>query len=850
MLVEFLSVIVCLIFRAKWIRSILSSVEQRMCRQTVMRSNTCGVCLKLKGLFKLHLRLYHNITSNKNCAIAKVSTKRKSHLVRVRTVEEKPLISSLWSGSDSELNSTQPKLEHDAELSHTHQCADPAVVALDIKLERDEAAGGENNEDAVEEVFDQVTADLLANTDAVSDVVSADLQTVTQVVSDEVCSVSSDYATSWKQRAADQVEGQITARFIYRNRALEISKKASSIRHVEGKHYDHALEPCAKCGRTFRKIASKNSHICRPAANASSGVDLQQHYVAVSAADGRRFQCNSCSKSFRYKARMQQHVTSQHVQMHSTVRCDKCGRSYKHATYLRRHICKAEKLKQTTKSADAGRKAPIVSTTLGVFKKSGRLKHQVISAKHALRALGARQLPAGTALQETAPSIAPPVASNSTEQHARRPRGRPKRTATLGRRQPKRATESTKTASKPSRVAKKKAKKKMYIKRTSRDYEPRWASEAELSLLDLDLDDTDVNQRQAKRDRYDCDFEPDAIAASDVTDASDSEVESGGGGGGGRKKRRSGFQRGRYSRSLYDYTSHYRRERLPSSKTKTLFSCQHCFFTTNMLYQMKHHIMADHLQVAFYVCKFCTRSFELERQLASHCCRWKRLALDKADGRALSDDQLLALLEPQEKRDFTGTATTPLDKKPHAPSRNTTVAESMMSDMTAGHAIKRFVCDTCGRRFSSNRDLQEHNNRHAGVKPFLCYVCGQAYYSSVSLHAHIKLAHFYEERKFVCQHCPKKFTTQKKLETHQDTHTGNKPHRCEHCGRGFADTSNLKCHIRIHTGEKPYVCTHCGYRCIQATALKKHIQCRHGGGARSAPSMTSSSSVTATRVPT
>ncbi|XP_060520870.1 zinc finger protein 91-like [Cylas formicarius] len=87
---------------------------------------------------------------------------------------------------------------------------------------------------------------------------------------------------------------------------------------------------------------------------------------------------------------------------------------------------------------------------------------------------------------------------------------------------------------------------------------------------------------------------------------------------------------------------------------------------------------------------------------------------------------------------------------------------------------KIYLCDTCGKEFSSKYRLERHiRATHEGVKPY------------------------------VCQFCRRSFTGKDTMKKHERIHTGEKPYSCEYCGKRFRQNGPFKVHLRIHTGERP-----------------------------------------------
>ena len=86
-----------------------------------------------------------------------------------------------------------------------------------------------------------------------------------------------------------------------------------------------------------------------------------------------------------------------------------------------------------------------------------------------------------------------------------------------------------------------------------------------------------------------------------------------------------------------------------------------------------------------------------------------------------------------------------------------------------------FLCDQCPKVFSTKRDLEIHLKRHTGES---CEV-------------------------FSCDQCPKAFSTKKDLENHLRRHTCEscEVFSCDQCPKVFSLKNDLEKHVRKHTGE-------------------------------------------------
>ncbi|XP_013377244.1 PREDICTED: zinc finger and SCAN domain-containing protein 23 isoform X2 [Chinchilla lanigera] len=135
-------------------------------------------------------------------------------------------------------------------------------------------------------------------------------------------------------------------------------------------------------------------------------------------------------------------------------------------------------------------------------------------------------------------------------------------------------------------------------------------------------------------------------------------------------------------------------------------------------------------------------------------------------------------------------------------------------------AERPYVCGDCGKSFTQNSILIEHQRRHTGEKPYACSVCGRAFGQRSGLFQHQRL--HTGEKRYRCRVCGKAFSQNAGLFHHLRVHTGEKAHQCSQCGKSFSRRSVLIKHQRIHTGERPYACEECGRNFLYHCNLIQH----------------------------
>ncbi|KAJ8019277.1 Zinc finger protein 20 [Holothuria leucospilota] len=73
-----------------------------------------------------------------------------------------------------------------------------------------------------------------------------------------------------------------------------------------------------------------------------------------------------------------------------------------------------------------------------------------------------------------------------------------------------------------------------------------------------------------------------------------------------------------------------------------------------------------------------------------------------------------------------------------------------------------------------------------------------------------------------CRFCCKVFPCASDLESHERTHTGERPYECRYCSKGFIHWSHVKSHEFTHTGFRAFACCFCGKRFPLSTQCRAH----------------------------
>ena len=142
------------------------------------------------------------------------------------------------------------------------------------------------------------------------------------------------------------------------------------------------------------------------------------------------------------------------------------------------------------------------------------------------------------------------------------------------------------------------------------------------------------------------------------------------------------------------------------------------------------------------------------------------------------------------------------------------------------HPTKSFICESCGKIFSSIHTLLVHSNSAHEVS-LQCKHCEKVFEFKHQLKSHIKKVH----DKLPCNLCGEMFTEPYMKRHVISKHTADhlKPHICQVCKKGFLDQKNLDIHMNIHTGDKPFLCKYCGKGFTDPRNMSMHERMVHQG---------------------
>ena len=143
------------------------------------------------------------------------------------------------------------------------------------------------------------------------------------------------------------------------------------------------------------------------------------------------------------------------------------------------------------------------------------------------------------------------------------------------------------------------------------------------------------------------------------------------------------------------------------------------------------------------------------------------------------------------------------------------------------HGEKDFVCDHCGKGYSSNDSLSYHlKSRHEAIPTLQlkCKHCDKVFGDYLRRVCHTNLVHFPD--KYKCSLCQKRYGTGYFLKRHTKLAHTSGSYDCQECGKKFTQVTGLKIHMRLHTGDQ-FNCRYCPWKGNRGSELYRHIVKQH-----------------------
>lgn len=214
----------------------------------------------------------------------------------------------------------------------------------------------------------------------------------------------------------------------------------------------------------------------------------------------------------------------------------------------------------------------------------------------------------------------------------------------------------------------------------------------------------------------------------------------------------------------------------------------------------------------------CTRSFKTRQAINSHYGQKHTKPKDDGDG-----DGGLSKAKPVPAPAPTTADTAPRFVCEQCGKMFSSSGSLKKHGYTHGDQLLPFPCTLCPKRCMTNHKLKVHMMRHEGVKNHVCPHCGLRKTTAYELKVHIN--YHTREKLWPCEKCDLVFSSVGNMTRHvRIVHCGIKKFACSYCDKSFGKLETQKNHEMTHTGEKPHACELCDRRFIQLVALQTHMR--------------------------
>ncbi|KXJ70566.1 hypothetical protein RP20_CCG023137 [Aedes albopictus] len=168
------------------------------------------------------------------------------------------------------------------------------------------------------------------------------------------------------------------------------------------------------------------------------------------------------------------------------------------------------------------------------------------------------------------------------------------------------------------------------------------------------------------------------------------------------------------------------------------FTCKECDRTLSTASQLKAHMQSLHGEPSTWVCDVCAKGFAHRSLLEQH-----RLA--------------------------------------HTPEGLAKISEQ---------------CQKCHKWYNNRKSFIKHRRRCGLHDPVQCTLCPHVAVNDLAMKSHLKLRHT-ARPKYPCAYCGKEFSRELRLKEHEANHAGIVLYKCEYCPRMCNSSSNMYTHKKV-----------------------------------------------------
>lgn len=234
--------------------------------------------------------------------------------------------------------------------------------------------------------------------------------------------------------------------------------------------------------------------------------------------------------------------------------------------------------------------------------------------------------------------------------------------------------------------------------------------------------------------------------------------------------------------------------RIEGEGKNRIFYCKECEYKSTYLANIIHHC-ARHSGKRQYQCKLCPRGFIQYASMSKHMeythKQFKHIMTCHFCGKLIK-----------------GIDTINRHLKTHTSER-------------------KFQCDICKKSYKTKFSLVNHLQTHK-EKTFTCEICAKVFHTASGLWIHIQYVHNKHKQKLIkCSICEYRTLKTYNIKKHERKHTDNNI-ACPQCGMFFEKAEKMLKHQRIHFEEKKFACSACDRKYLALDSLHKHQKAAHG----------------------